>query len=342
MRACASVARLSSARTPPEIWAVEGNISSGKTTLCRHLEEAIRNDAGGAPLPGACVVLEPVQQAFLERLYADPQRYAFAFQLNMMQTRITSLLRSQMATEGTFVLDRSVFGDSVFAVRNFLDGNIDEREMDIYEESRALRGYENLLPGPARMIYLDACPEVCHRRMVDVRQNEAEAGVPIEYLDGLDEVYVNAVLAQAARSDPAIDIVVMDASNGALIEGGRIHDIEELVLGEGGLDERRARWPRRSNVRLAQSSAEVGGGVLSSSSTAVYHSVEDCEASLEKLGAPGSTVAVFDWGALAEGPLPGPGAQGLAARTPRALRRRAMKHLERGDDVWLCAALPPR
>ena len=226
------------------------------------------------------MVLEPVA-TFLERLYADPQRYAFAFQLNMMQTRITSLLRSQMATEGTFVLDRSVFGDSVFAVRNFLDGNIDEREMDIYGEPRA-HEYENLLPGPARMIYLDACPEVCHRRMVDVRQNEAEAGVPIEYLDGLDEVYVNAVLAQAARSDPAIDIVVMDASSGALIEGGRIHDIEELVLGEGSLDEARG-WPRRSNVRLAQSSAEVGGGVLSSSSTAVYRSVEDCEASLEKL-----------------------------------------------------------
>lgn len=244
---------LSTARSPPEIWAIEGSISSGKSTLTKWLSSAV--NAHG--LPGAQLVDEPVQHKFLKAFYASPTKYAFAFQLNMLQTRITSLLESHRAEQGTFVLDRCVFGDNVFAVKNFVDGAISEDEMAIYAESREMRGYGALMPGPTRMVYLDCPPEVCHMRMTSVRKHDAEAGVPFEYLDGIDAVYINAVVAQYARADVSVDIIVIEAGNNELVEGGKVHLLEELVLGEGPHEARRALFPRRSQVAIVDDLEEA-------------------------------------------------------------------------------------
>jgi len=44
------------------------------------------------------------------------------------------------------------------------------------------------------LLYLDVCPEECHRRVTTVRNNEAEKGVPLEYLESVDMVYFELLL----------------------------------------------------------------------------------------------------------------------------------------------------
>ena len=113
-------------------------------------------------------------------------------------------------------------------------------------------------------------------------------------------------------------------------------------LGEGAVEKRRARWVRRSAVRCVaagRGELEALGGVPTAAH--VYRSADECE---EPIIGDEPATAVFAWdsiaappvGAEAGAPPPLP-TESLHARTPAVFRRRAMKHLERGDDVWLVA-----
>lgn len=57
---------------------VEGNISAGKSTLCRRLQEEL----------DCALFLEPtVANPFLEKFYKDPKKYALPLQLWILKQR---------------------------------------------------------------------------------------------------------------------------------------------------------------------------------------------------------------------------------------------------------------
>ena len=211
--------------TEPLGWAVEGNICSGKTTLCRHVHAAsVSGSASRSGLRQVTVAYEPIAEDALALFYGDVPKYAFWFQTYMLALRLSEAqslgIGSAAAIEGsaTALLDRSLLGDMAFAVRQHLDGNISEQELAAYHAIRRERGFddptacagteastsssgdgEGRVDGRRRrqsavsLLYIDVDPAVCHERIAR-RGVEAERAIPLQYLEDLDAVYINLVL----------------------------------------------------------------------------------------------------------------------------------------------------
>jgi NADH dehydrogenase (ubiquinone) 1 alpha subcomplex subunit 10 len=160
---------------------IEGNIGAGKSHLTNALVEKL----------GARGMFEPVEtNPYLEDYYKDTKRWGLEMQYWLMARRFEmheEAIKHIAHTGQAVVMDRSIYGDSVFAKKNWQDGNIDDRGYKSYLQHRKL--YINRLLTPNVTLYLDASPETCYQRIHDVRQRECESGVPLEYLKGLDKCY---------------------------------------------------------------------------------------------------------------------------------------------------------
>lgn len=84
-----------------------------------------------------------------------------------------------------------IFSDIVFAEKNFRDGNFTREGYDYYLELR--KQMLEALPEPHVVVYLDTTPEECHMRIHKLRGRACEDGIPLAYLQGLDECYKNFV-----------------------------------------------------------------------------------------------------------------------------------------------------
>ena len=174
---------------------VEGNIGCGKSTLTSHLHKLIGLESGDETLP----VLhgEKVNHTFLKAFYDEPQRLAFAFQMYMLTTRIYQMdeAHRQAKSEGKLVfLDRGAVGDILFALNNHVAGNITDADLSIYRSVCRERFPTSLSSNVDLVLYLDVSPSECWRRMTTVRQREAEAGVPPDYLYNIDNVYFELLI----------------------------------------------------------------------------------------------------------------------------------------------------
>ena len=163
---------------------VEGNISAGKSTLCRSLADAL----------GYELFLEPmVTNPYLELYYGDAVKYGLKMQLWLLRQRFIMYCRALRVLTTTggntagVVLDRSLMSDVVFADKNLRDGNITPEGYEQYQELR--NHLMSLVPLPDTVVYLDVSAEICHQRIHGLRQRECESGIPLAYLAGLDECY---------------------------------------------------------------------------------------------------------------------------------------------------------
>lgn len=161
---------------------LEGLIGAGKTTLGRAL---------CARHPGVRFLEEPVtEHGYLGEFYANPQRWAFPMQVEMLtrRARLYHLAASEVLNgrQGV-VLDRGMPGDRVFASLHFHSGNINGLEWGTYK-----RLYETFaasaLKHPSVLIYLDVPPEVALER-VQKRGRGEESGLTLQYLEGLAGEY---------------------------------------------------------------------------------------------------------------------------------------------------------
>ena len=176
----------SNGRYKPLLW-IEGLIGAGKSTFAREIakrlnlrliEEPVGNGEGG-------------ENPYLAKFYEDPKRYAFGMQVHLLHRRyaIQQLASFEATGVGGFegaVLDRSLSGDRVFAKLHMQEGNIDPLDFDTYEMAYNLMA-RTLLP-PTLLVFLDIQPETAFARM-QARNRDAEAGVPLEYLQKLQAGY---------------------------------------------------------------------------------------------------------------------------------------------------------
>ena len=84
-------------------------------------------------------------------------------------------------------MDRSIYGDWVFAKRNHIDGNIDESGYESYLHHR--KTMDRYLLTPHVMLWLNAHPQTCQERIKE-RGRGCEATVPIDYLQGLHHLHI--------------------------------------------------------------------------------------------------------------------------------------------------------
>ncbi|WEG11021.1 deoxynucleoside kinase [Pullulanibacillus sp. KACC 23026] len=132
--------------------AIDGVVGVGKTTLM-----AILTDA-----KGYVPYIEPVvNNPILDKFYHDRERYSFPLQVFFLNERFKNI--KSASTHEKAVLDRSIYGDLIFAKLLRDSGDMSEEEFQIY-----LDLFHNMIEHckpPALMIYLEISPEEAMKRI---------------------------------------------------------------------------------------------------------------------------------------------------------------------------------
>ena len=156
---------------------VEGMTASGKSTVVNLLSERL----------GLRVMPEEFRDQYdlLRRVHLE-RRWAFPMQLNFLVTRFAQYLCASESDE--YILDRSVFGDKIYASLYYKLGYFRDSQFGTY-----LMLYDSLLKHLAmpKLIIVLSCPfeEIMRRIRMRGRSDEIEAGE--EYWRSLYDAYAS-------------------------------------------------------------------------------------------------------------------------------------------------------
>lgn len=157
---------------------IEGQIGAGKTTMGEILERRF-----GIPLYQE--LGNPDTLNLLDRFYADKSRWAFTMQIHFLNERFRMIKDIHAAGGG--LLDRSIFGDRIFAELLYEDGDMSPEEFHSY--SALLENMLEHAQPPALLIYLDCSVDAAIERIM-IRNRGLEAGIPRDYLEKLNRKYL--------------------------------------------------------------------------------------------------------------------------------------------------------
>ncbi|MGL4989837.1 MAG: deoxynucleoside kinase [Sarcina sp.] len=153
---------------------IDGVVGVGKSTLMNILA-----DKGMIPFE------EPVvDNPILEKFYYDRSRYAFPLQVFFLNKRFKHI--KEAAAVGNCVLDRSIYGDAIFAKMLCDKGEMSIEEFDLYQEL-----LENMLEHvkpPKLMIYLEISVDEAMNR-IKKRGRTYEQVVEKNYWEELNSEY---------------------------------------------------------------------------------------------------------------------------------------------------------
>ena len=109
-----------------KIFALEGNIGAGKTTIMKII---------GQYFSSVEFVEEPVKQwqnlggmNLLDAFYTDPQRWGFTFEFYSMLSKIKALLNAANSDKPVIVIERSILSNKVFMDISHELGKLEEIE----------------------------------------------------------------------------------------------------------------------------------------------------------------------------------------------------------------------
>jgi deoxyadenosine/deoxycytidine kinase len=159
--------------------AIEGAPGVGKSTLCRAL---------AAHVPDTTWVEEPVtDNPYLADYYGDPRRWALAMQVDILLRRANAIAAVAHRRHAVEFLDRSAWGDRLFAHTAKSLGLMEPREFDTYDSVfRTVSASAGAMPDV--VVYLQASPDALWAR-VAARARPAEAGMTRAYLDAVCASY---------------------------------------------------------------------------------------------------------------------------------------------------------
>ena len=184
--------------------AVEGVIGAGKTALAERLSAHF----------DANLVLEQFEEnPFLERFYANPERWAFQTQLTFLAARYRQ--HKQLAERDLFqsltISDYAFEKDRIFAHQN-LSGD----ELQLYETLYSLM--ETTVPSPDLIVYLRSTVNRLMRNIQE-RGRPYEADMKRSYIEGLHEAYeryfesyAGGKARAAGNARVAAKLLIVDAS----------------------------------------------------------------------------------------------------------------------------------
>lgn len=156
---------------------IDGVVGVGKTTLMKIFTEELGYKAFEEP-----VINNPI----LDKFYYNRERYSFPLQIFFLNERFKHIKKA--SEQNKVVLDRSIYGDLIFAKLLRDNGEMSEVEFDIY-----LDLFNNMIEhckAPALMIYLEASPEEAMRRIaLRGRDYEQSDVVEPEYWIRLNREY---------------------------------------------------------------------------------------------------------------------------------------------------------
>lgn len=154
---------------------IDGVVGVGKTTLMNILVK----ERGMVPFE------EPVMtNPILDKFYYDRKRYSFPLQIFFLNERFKHIQKA--AKLNNAILDRSIYGDCIFAKMLRDSGEMTEEEFQIY-----LGLFDNMISycqPPKLMIYLEVSPEEAVKRIAK-RGREYELETEMDYWVRLNQEY---------------------------------------------------------------------------------------------------------------------------------------------------------
>ncbi len=140
---------------------IEGNIGSGKTTLAKALSKSMNSR----------LVLEEFEEnAFLERFYKNPERYAFPVEMTFLAERYKQL--SEILSKPEDLFQNDIIADySISKSLLFAKNNLNEHEYNLYNDLFEI--LTSKLRKPDLTIYLE-------RSMGSLLENIKKRGRPYE------------------------------------------------------------------------------------------------------------------------------------------------------------------
>jgi deoxyadenosine/deoxycytidine kinase len=215
------------------IYAIEGNISSGKSTLVQNLTKYSDLKLN--------YVLEPLHEwnelNILKNFYEKKERWSFTFENYVQLCR----LRSHFSTlsdnlkdpaANVTLIERSLWSSfNVFAVNSYEEKRLSPIEFGI------LKNYFNFFSNnllvsdacgkkrlPFKIIYLRTKPEVCYERL-KIRNREAEATVSLDYLKNVHDKH-----EQWIHEVEKSNLTKVYVLNGDVSENGLLQQICDIGL----------------------------------------------------------------------------------------------------------------
>ncbi len=144
--------------------------------------EILEREAG---IPLFRELTNPYTLNLLDRFYADKKRWAFTLQIHFLNERFRMI--KEIFRNGGGTLDRSIFGDRIFAEMLHHDGDMLEEEFETY--STLLDNMLEHAQNPDLLVYLDCTVDTALER-IRRRNRGLESGIPREYLENLNARYL--------------------------------------------------------------------------------------------------------------------------------------------------------
>ena len=211
----------------PRIVSLEGNIGAGKSTLLEQLKIKC------AVNPKWVFLREPVDlwdqikdlngETMLSKFYANPQKYAFGFQIMAYATRlhlIRKLIQENPDCE-LVICERSLDADKhIFAKMLHDDGLIEDVMYQIYE--RFFGEYEESFKLDA-VIYVDSAAEVCFdrigKRARDGETCDGKATIALDYLKKCREYHQRWLV-----NNPGLPVLRLNTNEDATFDPSDLGD----------------------------------------------------------------------------------------------------------------------
>ena len=161
---------------PNETIVIDAVVGAGKTSYMEMLSEEMK-------IP---CFQEPVQEnPLLDKFYYDRKRYSFPLQIYFLNRRFEMLKKASKAGEPR-LMDRSIYGDMIFAKLLYEEGNMEQDEFILYRD--LLTNMLDHVEAPKLMIYLKIDTDSAIER-IKKRGRDYEQIVERDYWENLNKEY---------------------------------------------------------------------------------------------------------------------------------------------------------
>ena len=156
---------------------IEGVVGCGKSTLSEKIGKAL-------DIPVFYELQNQTTMNLLEEFYKDKKRWAFALQIHFLNERFRMI--KEIHKNGIGILDRSIFGDKIFAEMLNEDGYMTDDEYETYKS--LLNNMSQHIDEPNLLLYIDCDLETAMKR-IKIRGREMEQSVDEIYWQRLNDKY---------------------------------------------------------------------------------------------------------------------------------------------------------
>lgn len=194
---------------PNETIVIDAVVGAGKTVYMEMLSEEMKI---------ACYQ-EPVQDnPILDKFYYDRKRYSFPLQIYFLNRRF-EMLKEAAKLGKPVLMDRSIYGDMIFAKLLYEEGSMDKDEYMLYRD--LLTNMLDHVEAPKLMIYLKIDTDSAIER-IRKRGRDYEQIVEREYWDNLNKEYEDYFLEYNLSP-----LLVIDAAKYDIV--GNMKDRKEIL-----------------------------------------------------------------------------------------------------------------